>query len=283
MSRLVVQAPSLSDDSLEPFCSLTGSRPVQRTADIAVWHNVAVTGEQVTALADAQAVDAEITPADDRLDNYRLIVFDMDSTLITIECIDEIADFAGKKPEVAVITEQAMRGELDFNAALNRRLALLDGLDESVLQRVYEERVRCSPGAEQLIQAAHDAGLRSLVVSGGFSWFTERLAQRLSITYQRANVLEINGGKLTGKTIGPVIDAQRKQETVQQVCTEIGCTPAQAIVIGDGANDLRMMAIAGISVAYHAKPIVRSETKHAINYCGLDSVLNYFSTVQAPR
>jgi phosphoserine phosphatase len=262
---------------LQPFEELAGTAPEKLTPALAVWPSVDAAGAQITRLAETLGVDAEITPPNDRLDNYRLIVFDMDSTLITVECIDEIADFAGKKTEVAAITELAMRGELDFNAALNRRLALLEGLDESVLAQVYEQRVQCSPGAEQLLLAAHQAGLKSLIVSGGFSWFTERLAARLEMNYQRANILEIAGGKLTGKTLGPVIDAQKKQDTVREICEQIGCTPAQAIVIGDGANDLRMMAIAGISVAYHAKPIVRSETKHAINHCGLDSVLNYFA------
>ena len=277
MSRLVVQAPSLGSEHLQPFTELVGTSPTICTSQLAVWPAVDADGETITRLADTLSVDAEITPLEDTLANYRLIVFDMDSTLITVECIDEIADFAGKKSEVAAITEQAMRGELDFNAALNRRLALLEGLDESVLEQVYQDRVRCSPGAERLIAAAHEAGLQSLIVSGGFSWFTERLAVRLKMNFQRANMLEIINGQLTGKTVGPVIDAQKKQDTVREVCETIGCTPAQAIVIGDGANDLRMMAIAGISVAYHAKPIVRSETKHAINHCGLDAVLNYFS------
>lgn len=277
MSRLVVQGPSLTDHQISQFSSLARARPVRRTPSVALWNDVQLHGEELTDLADGWQVDAEVVPDADRLENYRLIVFDMDSTLITVECIDEIADFANKKKEVAAITEAAMRGDLDFNGALNRRLALLAGLEESVLHQVYEERVRCSPGAEALIAQAHKAGLKSLIVSGGFSWFTERLARKLNMDYQRANHLEIVNGRLTGRTEGSIIDAQKKQDTVREVCARIDCDPKQAIVIGDGANDLRMMAIAGISIAYRAKPIVRSETKHAVNHCGLDSILNYFA------
>ncbi|MGB7298272.1 MAG: phosphoserine phosphatase SerB [Burkholderiaceae bacterium] len=279
MSRLVVQGAELTNTQISEFCTLVGNPSNLRNPSLAIWRGVKLNGSQITPLADRLGVDAEIVPDKDSLTNYRLIVFDMDSTLITVECIDEIADFAGKKKEVAAITEAAMRGELDFNAALNQRLALLEGLDECILQTVYDERVRCSPGAQTLIAHAHQAGLQSLIVSGGFTWFTERLAKKLNMHHHRANKLEIVNNKLTGRTEGAVIDAQKKQDTVLQTCSLIGCTPEQTIVIGDGANDLRMMAIAGISVAYHAKPIVRSETKHAVNHCGLDSILNYFSDV----
>ncbi|HLS56335.1 MAG TPA: phosphoserine phosphatase SerB, partial [Zeimonas sp.] len=201
----------------------------------------------------------------------------MDSTLITIECVDEIAEFAGRKAEVAAITEAAMRGEIaDYDESLRRRVALLAGLPESTLQRVYDERVRLSPGAEAVIVAARAAGLKILLVSGGFTFFTERLAARLRLDFTRANTLEIADGRLTGRVLGEIVNADVKRRVVEQTCATIGCTPSQAIVVGDGANDLKMMSIAGVSVAYRAKPVVHSETTHAINHCGLDALLNWF-------
>ena len=216
-------------------------------------------------------------PLSARLADYRLIAFDMDSTLITIECVDEIAEFAGRKAEVAAITEAAMRGEIaDYDESLRRRVALLAGLPEATLQRVYDERVRLSPGAEALIVAARAAGLKILLVSGGFTFFTERLTARLHLDFTRSNTLEVVDARLTGRVLGEIVNADVKQRVVEQTCAAIGCTPAQAIVVGDGANDLKMMSIAGVSVAYRAKPVVHSETTHAINHCGLDAILNWF-------
>jgi phosphoserine phosphatase len=237
-----------------------------------------LTGDQVDTLAASLQVDAEIVSPTLRLADFGLAAFDMDSTLITIECIDEIADYIGRKAEVAAITEAAMRGEItDYDESLRRRVALLEGLSQSTLQRVWDERVQLSPGADELIGAMKRAGLRVLVVSGGFTFFTERIRQRLGLDLARSNVLEVIDGKLTGRLVGPIINAQGKRRVVEQTCAMLGITPAQAIVVGDGANDLAMMAIAGMSVAYHAKPIVHSQTHHAVNHCGLDAILNYFS------
>ncbi|MCL4746008.1 MAG: phosphoserine phosphatase SerB [Burkholderiaceae bacterium] len=231
----------------------------------------------LTHLSDLCGVDAEIVPMHDRLENYRMIAFDMDSTLITIECIDEIADYVGRKAEVAAITQAAMRGEIaDYDESLRRRVALLAGLSASTLQQVYDERVRLSPGARTLIDACRGAGLKVVLVSGGFTFFTDRLHARLGFDYSRSNTLEIIDARLTGRVVGEIVNAEGKRRFVEQVCERIGCTPAQSVVVGDGANDLRMMAIAGISVAYHAKPIVHTETKHAVNHCGLDSILAFF-------
>jgi phosphoserine phosphatase len=201
----------------------------------------------------------------------------MDSTLITIECVDEIADYVGRKAEVAAITEAAMRGEIaDYDESLRRRVALLAGLPESTLERVWSERVRLQPGAEALVAGLKAAGLFTLVVSGGFTFFTERLKSRLGLDLARSNLLEVEGGLLTGRLIGPIVNADGKRRIVEQVCAQLGCAPGRAIVVGDGANDLRMMSIAGLSVAFHAKPIVRDETTHAINHCGLDAILGFF-------
>ncbi len=233
-------------------------------------------------IAETYGVDAAWASSAARLSDYRLIAFDMDSTLITIECIDEIADFAGKKAEVAALTEAAMRGEIrDYDESLRRRAALLTDLPEAVLQRVYDERLKLTPGAETLTAAARQAGLKILLVSGGFTFFTERLKPRLGLDYTRANQLEVRAGRLTGQVggeaSGPIVNATVKRQTVEAICAAIGCTPAQAIVVGDGANDLEMMAIAGLSVAFHAKPVVRSKTTHAINVGGLDTVLGWFA------
>ncbi|HEY5634794.1 MAG TPA: phosphoserine phosphatase SerB [Burkholderiaceae bacterium] len=277
MSRLVVQHPRLAQAAVERFASEIGRPPDRRSGRRADWHDVKISNTTLIVLSEECGVDAEIVPMHDRLENYRVIAFDMDSTLITIECIDEIADFLGRKEEVAAITEAAMRGEIaDYDESLRMRVALLSGLPAQTLQRVYDERVRLSPGARTLIDAARGAGLKIVLVSGGFTFFTDRLHARLGFDFSRANTLEIIEGRLTGRVVGEIVNAQGKRRFVEQVCERIGCSPLQSIVVGDGANDLRMMAIAGISIAYHAKPIVHTETKHAVNHCGLDSILAFF-------
>jgi len=210
------------------------------------------------------------------LSDFKLVAMDMDSTLITIECIDEIADMQGLKPQVAEITEAAMRGELEFKESLTRRVALLKGLDASALQRVYDERLQLSPGAETMLAAMQAAGMKSLLVSGGFTYFTDRMQQRLQLDYTHSNQLEIVDGKLTGKVIGGIVDGEEKKATVERVCREMGISPKQSIVMGDGANDLKMMSIAGLSVAFRANPVVRAQADIALNFVGLDGVLNLF-------
>jgi phosphoserine phosphatase len=224
-----------------------------------------------------RAIDWAIVPAGRKLSDFRLVAMDMDSTLITIECIDEIADFCGLKAEVSAITEAAMRGEItDFNESLRRRVALLKGLDASVLDRVYAERLRLSPGAERMLQAVQALGLRTLLVSGGFVHFTDQLKPRLKLDFTRANTLEIIDGKLTGQVLGEIVNADVKARTVAEICAQIGATPAQAIVMGDGSNDLKMMGIAGLSVAFRAKPVVRAQASVAFNHVGLDGLLALF-------
>ncbi|WP_332862079.1 phosphoserine phosphatase SerB [Janthinobacterium svalbardensis] len=228
----------------------------------------------IEVAAQAAQLDATYMMGQRELSEFKLVAMDMDSTLITIECIDEIADMQGLKPQVAAITEAAMRGELDFAASLKQRVALLEGLDASALQRVYDERLKLSPGAEAMLAAVQKAGLKTLLVSGGFTFFTERLKERLGLDYTHANELEIVDGKLTGKVLGGIVDAEEKQRTVERVCAQMGITPSQAIVMGDGANDLKMMGIAGLSVAFRAKPVVRSQADVALNFVGLDGLLN---------
>ena len=228
----------------------------------------------IEVAAQAAQLDATYMMGQRELSEFKLVAMDMDSTLITIECIDEIADMQGLKPQVAAITEAAMRGELDFAASLKQRVALLEGLDASALQRVYDERLKLSPGAETMLAAVQKAGLKTLLVSGGFTFFTERLKQRLDLDYTHANELEIIDGKLTGKVLGGIVDAEEKQRTVERVCADLGISPSQAIVMGDGANDLKMMGIAGLSVAFRAKPVVRAQADVALNFVGLDGLLN---------
>jgi phosphoserine phosphatase len=228
---------------------------------------------QVEAAAEAASVDATFVDADLSLADFRLVAMDMDSTLITIECIDEIADMQGLKAQVSEITEAAMRGELDFAASLTRRVVLLAGLEASALERVYEERLRLSPGAEAMLAAVQAAGLKTLLVSGGFTFFTDRLKARLGLDYAHANVLEVEDGRLTGRVVGGIVDAEEKMRTVQRVCAELGVGTGRAIVMGDGANDLKMMGVAGLSVAFRAKPVVRAQADVALNFSGLDGVL----------
>ena len=213
-----------------------------------------------------------------RLRDFKLIAFDMDSTLINIECVDEIADAAGRKAEVAAITEAAMRGEItDYKESLRRRVALLAGVSVEHLEHVYRQRLKLNPGAADLVLACKGAGLKVLLVSGGFTFFTDRLRERLALDFARSNRLEIVDGRLTGRLLdqhwGDICDGAQKRHTLLQACDLIGCTPQQAIAMGDGANDLEMMAAAGLSVAYRAKPKVRELAHVAIDMGGLDRLL----------
>jgi phosphoserine phosphatase len=216
-----------------------------------------------------------------RLADFRLLALDMDSTLISIESLDEVAAFAGKGEEVAAITEAAMRGETsDYRESLRRRVAMLAGVDATLLTRVYEEKLALNDGAERLVSTCRAAGLRTLLVTGGFTYFTERLQRQLGFDATRSNELEIVDGRLTGKVTGPgggeIIDAEGKAQTVRDQCAQLGCATDRALVFGDGANDLKMMALAGISVAYRAKPVVRDKATFALSHAPLDGALNWF-------
>jgi phosphoserine phosphatase len=279
--NLVLQGPGATRSALEHVAAL--ARPA-RTVEI---NPHALRCEQVDAsnatrqaveMAAAEArIDATFIDAARKLSDYKLVAMDMDSTLITIECIDEIADMQGLKPQVAEITEAAMRGELEFAESLTRRVALLKGLDAGALQRVYDERLQISMGGEAMLAAVKAAGLKTLLVSGGFTFFTERLQQRLGLDYAHANVLEIDQGKLTGRVVGGIVDAEGKMQTVERVCAQMGIDTEQAIVMGDGANDLKMMGIAGLSVAFRAKPVVRAQAGIALNFTGLDGLVTILS------
>jgi len=281
MKNLVLQGPAATASTLEAIAALASPARVLtlpsgalRCEDVV---STSAVVEAVQAAALAARVDATFIAAGRTLADFSLVAMDMDSTLITIECIDEIADMQGLKAEVSSITEAAMRGELDFSASLARRVALLKGLDAAALERVYQERLRLSPGAETMLAAVRAAGLKTLLVSGGFTFFTDRLKARLALDYAHANLLEIEGGRLTGRVVGGIVDAEEKMRTVARVCEELGVDTRRAIVMGDGANDLRMMGIGGLSVAFRAKPVVRAQADVALNFSGLDGVLAVLS------
>jgi phosphoserine phosphatase len=225
-----------------------------------------------------QNIDCAYVQDKELLQNFGLCVMDMDSTLISIECIDEIADMVGIKPQVAAITERAMQGELDFAQSLRERVALLKGLSEADLMRVLNERLQLNPGAKKWIETCKKNNITTLLVSGGFTFFAERVKAMLGLDYAVSNTLEIIDGKLTGRVLGDIVDAQVKANELTKLRDHLGLAATQTIAVGDGANDLKMMAAAGVGVAYHAKPVVQAQASYALNHVGLDGVINLFTS-----
>jgi phosphoserine phosphatase len=279
-TNLILQGLTTQRSDIDRIAALAGGQRIVALADHAYRVEDVQFSEAIKASIDQECFGARLdyafTPAARRLADFGLVAMDMDSTLITIECIDEIADMQGLKPQVAEITEAAMRGEIEFRESLTRRVALLKGLEASALQRVYDERLKLSPGAERMLEAVKAAGLKTLLVSGGFTFFTDRMKTRLGLDYTHSNVLEVVDGKLTGRVVGGIVDADEKMHTVERVCAELGISTWKAIVMGDGANDLKMMGISGMSVAFRAKPVVRAQADVALNFVGLDGILSLF-------
>lgn len=277
--KIIVQKqPALDTETINAISAELRQAPVEHPAPgLARWRAEPQSPAVFDDWAERFGVDAANVPNGLRLADFRLLAIDMDSTLVTMETLDEIADMAGLKAEVAAITEAAMRGEIkDFSESLTRRMALLKGVGEDLIERVYQERLHLSPGAEILLAAAKAAGLKTMLVSGGFTHFTERLKERLGFDYAFANQFDIANQRLTGRVLGPIVDGAFKARAVQQCCQDIGCPPSQAIAIGDGANDLGMMAVAGLSVGYHAKPVVREKATWSVRKGGLDVVVGWF-------
>ncbi|MDR2219688.1 MAG: phosphoserine phosphatase SerB [Methylobacillus sp.] len=277
--RLVIQGHNLLPEHLATLAQLTGCNDFIPLAARGYALKQTEHNQEIIAWGEQHDIDCAFVRDEHTLDNIGLVVMDMDSTLINIECIDEVADMQGLKPQVAAITASAMRGEIEFAESLRRRVALLAGLDASALQRVYDERLQLSPGAETLLSALRARGIKTMLVSGGFTFFTERLKQRVRLDHAHANQVEITDGKLTGKVLGDVVDAQGKADLLNRVRENLGLRAEQVVAIGDGANDLKMMAAAGMGIAYHAKPVVRAQATYALNHVGLDGVLNLLAPV----
>ncbi|HEY0337397.1 MAG TPA: phosphoserine phosphatase SerB [Burkholderiales bacterium] len=274
---LVIQGNDVETADLKRIAKLASARGIAKLASEAFKLTDAHPHPDIAALCEHAELDFAFVPESRHLSDFRLLVMDMDSTLITIETIDELADLVGLKKEVAAITEAAMRGEIEYDDSLRRRVAVLRGLGEDALQRVYDERVKLTPGADKLLAAARKRGMKTLLVSGGFTYVTDRLKERLQLDYTRSNRLELAGDKLTGNIVGDIVNADGKRNALIEVRDRLGLAREQMIGIGDGANDLKFMGECGVSIAYHAKPIVRGQTSHAINYVDLSGVLNLFN------
>lgn len=278
--HLVIQGTDIETRDLKTLAKLSGASVIERLADNAFRLRGAQPAAAIAELCAEAKLDHGFVPEGRQLKDFRLLVMDMDSTLITMETIDELADMVGIKAEVAAITAQAMRGEIEYDESLQRRLALLKGLDESALQRVYDERLQFSPGAEHLLARIRAAGIRTLLVSGGFTWITDRLKTRVKLDYTCSNLLAMADGKLTGAVTGGIVNADAKRAALQRVAAELGIRREQIAGIGDGANDLKFLAECGVSVAWRAKPVVRDKTTYALNHSGLDAMLYLLSAEQ---
>ncbi|MDC7696176.1 phosphoserine phosphatase SerB [Vogesella indigofera] len=275
---LVLQAPTLDQARITELAALSGARDSRSVAANVVRLDGVdpARRELVLARAERLSVDANYVDSARRFADFGLLVSDMDSTLITIECIDEIADMQGLKPQVAAITERSMRGELDFTESLKARVALLAGLPEAALASVYDERLQLMAGARELLAACREHGVKFMLVSGGFTYFTERLKAELNLDYCHANQLEIVDGKLTGRVIGDIVDGAAKRRLLIAQREALGLRAEQVIAMGDGANDLLMLAEAGVGVATHAKPVVRAQARYTLNHVGLDGIRHLF-------
>src|SRR2546426_7299603 len=277
MSYLVIQGLEVETPDLKEIAKLSGSACIEGIGNNAFRMHDYKTQDGVAEYCANAKLDFAFVPQPRKLCDFGLVAMDMDSTLITIETIDEIADIRGVKPQVAAITASAMRGEIEYHESLRRRLALLEGLDETALARVYEERLKLSPGAERMLARLRSLGIKTLLVSSGFSYFTERLKHRLSLDYTLSNELEFKNGKLTGKVVGRIVDAQIKAAKLRELRDALRLEREQVIAFGDGANDLAMMAEAGVSIAYHAKPVVREKATYCFDNVGLDGLLNLYA------
>ncbi|TAN52454.1 MAG: phosphoserine phosphatase SerB [Betaproteobacteria bacterium] len=274
--NLVIQGASLTPDALGELVAMVQANHVVTLGPGAYRLTGAREVPEVEPWCAQRQLDFAWVPDERRLGDVRLVAMDMDSTLVTIESIDEMGGMLGIKDRIAAITARAMRGEIDYPESLRERVALLQGLEEQALEHICEERMALSPGAESLVLRCRNQGIRTLLVSGGFNFFTAWLQQRLGIDDVLSNVLEIRDGRLTGRVLGGIVDGRAKAQKLREEIAHLGIDARQAVAIGDGANDIPMMAIAGVSVAYRAKPVVREHATHALDHAQLDGVLNLF-------
>ncbi len=275
--NLVVQGEDVDSVALKNLAKTTGASTIEQITPQAFRLVAGHDSEEVDSLCAEARLDWAWVPSGRKLADFGLFVTDMDSTLINIECIDEIADMQGLKPEVAAITEAAMRGEIDFRESLTRRVSLLAGLPEAALAEVYEQRLQLNPGAERLMRGLKAAGLHTVLVSGGFTYFTERLKARLGFDEAHANELEMHDGRLTGRVRGPIVDGAAKAAHLRHARERLGLKADQVIAAGDGANDIPMLTEAGFAVAYRAKPVLRTVADCRLDHVGLDGLLNLFA------
>lgn len=276
MATLIIHRPHLSEHEQQLLTQHFG----QTAAPVAQHHRIELnelpTTEQLTAARVAAAWDLNILPDGFEGNQVKLIISDMDSTLINIECIDEIGEYLGIKAQISHITEAAMRGELNFEQSLTQRVALLAGTPISALETVYNERLQLNEGAEKLLTHLKQQDIKFALVSGGFTFFTDRLKARLGLDFTRANELDFDpNAHTTGKIIGHIIGAEAKREFLLELCDQLNIGSNQTIAVGDGANDLRMMQDAGLSVAYHAKPTVQAAADTVLNHRGLDAMIDF--------
>lgn len=273
MYKLIFQNCKFKSSDIEYLCSFLNTTHIQKGGLTQFNLPDKLSQTDLQDLRKRFACDVNQLPNHINIESIKLVVSDMDSTLINIECIDEIADFAGVKSKVSEITEAAMQGQLNFEESLIQRVRLLNGLKVDVLSTVYEDRLNLNPGAEKLIESLQKQGIKFALVSGGFTYFTKLLQKRLGIDFTLANELEVVNSKLNGNIVGDIVGAEAKASFIDVTCKKLNIEPVNVVAIGDGANDLKMMSLAGLGVAYHAKPTVQEKADCAINYGGLDGVL----------
>ncbi|WP_455202721.1 phosphoserine phosphatase SerB [Kaarinaea lacus] len=277
MPTTILHTPSLDNDAQVILLDAIPGDLVHRGDFHTIQHANSVTKEKIAALRQQFSFDINNVPESFQSSKLALLITDMDSTLISIECVDEIADFVGVKEHVAKITESAMRGEIDFNTSLQQRVKLLKGLDYSALESVYQERLKLNAGAEKLMASLQASGVKTALVSGGFRYFTDRLKERLNLDFALSNVLEEKDGQLTGNVIGEIVNGEVKAGFLSKLVEQLGIDFGQTIAVGDGANDLLMMGLSGLGVAYRAKPKVQQQADVVLNHSDLDAILHFIS------
>lgn len=278
MPTTIIHTPSLGIDSQQILIDAIPGELIHSGDFYTLRHESPVTKEKMLALREQFSFDINNVPESFQSDQLALLITDMDSTLISIECVDEIADFVGVKEHVAKITESAMRGEIDFNTSLQQRVKLLKGLDCGALEIVYQERLKLNAGAENLMASLKAMGIKTALVSGGFRYFTDRLKERLNLDFTLSNVLEEKDGQLTGNVIGDIVNGEVKANYLSELAKQLDIDLSQTIAVGDGANDLLMLGRSGLGVAYRAKPKVQQQADVVLNHSGLDAILHFLST-----